>query len=111
MRKLDLSGYAAGTPEMPIVYNVRETCKNILFSPQLRLQSNTLLDHFKLLGKIEKAEGDSILLEDAEFTLLEKAFKGVQGFGLPDVECVRRVLEAPKVENVVEKPEEGKDGK
>ena len=104
MRKIDLSGYSTGLPESPVVYNVRQSCHNVLFHPELRLGASDLLRHYEIATKITNSPDGAVLLEDAEYAVLERSLNGVHGFGPNDVEFVRRVQEAPRVE-VAEKPD------
>lgn len=99
MRKIDLATYIFQAPGMEagVPYDVKDSCVNVLLNPSLRLNAVTLLKNDNLAREII-ASGDSIYLEEADYERLKKAVEGLEGYGRQDVEFVRRVLEAPKVE-------------
>lgn len=68
-----------------------------MFHPSLGLSGRELLNRYYLSEKIESA-GNSVLLENSEYAIIESAFEKVKGFSQNDVELVKRVLEAEIVE-------------
>jgi hypothetical protein len=102
MRKLNLTKYKvpAKTPtgeERQIDYDVKESLVELLFSPTMKLGGTQLLKSQQVAEKILDAE-DSVLLEDEEYNLIQKSVENFQGFGRREVELVKRVLEAEKVD-------------
>jgi len=113
MRKLDLRDYTvkAMVPDQmnpgrmlntELPYHVKDSILNLLFIPDLQLNGAELVRQNVLAMKIETCP-DEILLEQEEWQRVKKAIDTFKGFGRPDVELVRRVLEAPEVE-AEEKP-------
>ena len=102
MRKLDLSPYPVQNGEKMGVYNCRQVCEAVLFSQQLGLTGKRLAEHMDIWKKVESCLDNNLLLEDAEFAVLERAFDGVQDFGKGDYEFYMRVKNAPKVNQVAE---------
>jgi len=107
MRKLDLTDYTAkakvpdpakpgGLLDIQYPYPVKESLLQVMFAPQLKLTGPELLKQTMLGMKIESCKDGSILLEDAEWERLKQAVTVVTGFSSPDVEFVRRILEAPE---------------
>lgn len=109
MRKLDLKDYTvkAKVPdrmnpgrevEAEFPFHMKDSVINILFIPQLRLNSVGLVKANVLGQKILACEGDEILLEDAEWQQLSTAIQAAQGFGKMEVEFVMRINDAEVVE-------------
>lgn len=104
MRKLNLINYNihVDIPESGIIpYNIKNSIINILFHPDLNLDGVELLLRDKLANKIEKAENE-ILLEETDYLKIKTAVETITGYNRNDIEFVRRILEAEKIE-VVEK--------
>lgn len=98
MRKINLTPYLVKVDETnQEPYNIKQSIINILFHPDLRLSAKELLDNDKVSQKVEAAEG-SVLLEDAEYEKVKKAFDTVKGFGVNDIELINRVFNAEKIE-------------
>lgn len=111
MRKLDLTAYeiTVNTPEglktMP--YDMIQSLGVVLFNPQRQLGALELLSAYDLMKNIRAQAENSkqadpnyvyALLEEAEFAQLEDAVKQAKGYNEHDVEFVRRVLNAPKID-------------
>lgn len=94
MKELDLTPYEV--PGIPGKVDPKTALGNMLYRPELKLSARDLLAQAALVEKIETA-GDSVLLEDAEYARVKKAFETVTGYGRGDLPLVRRVLEAPDV--------------
>jgi hypothetical protein len=101
MRKLDLSNYEVegmledGTPKTQ-TFNVSDSVVGVLFA-QPGLTARDVLGLDDLKEKIRKHPEDSVLLEEADYQKILKAFEAFRGFRYNDVELVRRVLNAPEV--------------
>lgn len=95
--------------DMP--YEVKPSLIELLFCkdpdgmhPELRLSGIELLARDDLARKVRDSDG-VLLLEEVEWGKLKTSAESMTGFGKPDVELIRRVLKAEKVE-VEEKPAE-----
>lgn len=106
MRRLNLAPYTItvqqpsatvpGTTEnVEKPYAVRESIVNVLFAGGH--EGRALLKCDAVAQKIEAADEGSVLLEDAEFKLIETAFDAWKRFGRNEVELVRRVQDAERV--------------
>ena len=92
MKELDLTEYEVeGLKIKPKI-----ALGNVLYRPELKLSARDLLTQAALVEKIETA-GDTVLLEDAEYARVKKAFETITGYGRADIPLVRRVMEAPDV--------------
>ncbi len=83
---------------MELPYEVKDSIVGLLFHPELKLGGMELLKQNELAGKILNSEDPDVLLEEAEYEQIKRAINVVKGFGRNEVELVRRILEAPKVE-------------
>ena len=101
MRKIDLSDYEVEIGGQKKPYQMKKSLEMLLFHPDLKLNFYTLMENHKVAQKILSSNGQ-VLLEDSEYERLETSVKSISGFTQPDIEFVRRILEAEKVE-VVEK--------
>lgn len=101
MRKIDLSPYDfVGRNEVgevaSSVFDVKESLLAILFQPALQLNGVEVLKRDKLAQKIDVADG-CVLLEDADYRIVEGAINKFKGFTRVHVEFVRRVVDAEEV--------------
>lgn len=94
MRKLDLRPIRGVNGED---YPLHEVLKMLITHPNRQLNGPELLKAQEVAEKIAQAEGDHILLEEAEWEHLRDGVEKVRGFGTNDVELVRRILRAPQV--------------
>ena len=105
MRRLDLSPYTVtikvqdpAAPgniiDEPKPYDVKGSIVNVLFAGGA--EGRVLLKKDAVAQKIEAAD-DTVLLEDAEFKLIEEAFQAWKRFGRNEVELVRRIEDAERV--------------
>ena len=119
MRKIQLENYMVQMRDekgdmVPKPYNVKESMVSCLLHPVLKLTGRELLLRGKLATQIEEAEIKEgkgfILVEEADYAKLKKAFETIEGFTKSDMELVRRVLEAEEtdVEEVKNKENKGK---
>ncbi|MBE9570782.1 MAG: hypothetical protein IMF11_09145 [Proteobacteria bacterium] len=115
MRKIQVENYMVPMRDekgnmVPKPYNVKESMVSCLLHPVLKLTGRELLLRGKLATRIEEAEikegKGHILVEEADYAKLKKAFETIEGFTKSDMELVRRVLEAEVVEV---KEKEGKE--
>jgi gamma-glutamylcysteine synthetase len=101
VRRIDLTDYETevltedGMKTIP--YNVKESIDLAMYHPDLKLGWRELFENDRVAQKIKSANG-SVLLEESEYTSIKRVFETIQGFRKQDLELVRRVLEAPKVE-------------
>lgn len=103
MRKLNIANYQIeifGDDDKLInsPYEFKHSLINVLFHPSLQLGAMELLDRDKLAQKILNCNGDSLLLEDAEYGKIRSALEEIRGFARADVEFVKRIMEAEQVE-------------
>jgi hypothetical protein len=99
-RKIDLSSYPLAHVVLktgPAMYDVRASLVELCFVPELELTGPRLLFAGKLADTIIAAE-ENLLLDEAQWSLLNQACTMHKGFGRADVELVRRVTEAPTIE-------------
>jgi len=103
VKALNISDYNVAVPfegvEKDVPYAVRPSLIGLLFS-QRDLGVMEILSRDDIARKIRDWVGDQLLLEDAEFALLDAAVKAFKGYGKNDVELVRRVLGAEIVQPV-----------
>lgn len=101
MRKLDLTDYTVevvtgegvGNAPFPFKSNLIE----VIFNPKLEIGAYDLLKRNEIAQAI-MACGDSILLEESDYSIIKDAVERMKGYQRYAVELVRRVLEAPVVE-------------
>lgn len=107
MRKIQVENYMVPMRDeqgnmVPKPYNVKESMVSCLLHPVLKLTGRELLLRGKLATRIEEAEIKEgkgyILVEEADYAKLKKAFETIEGFTKSDMELVRRVLEAEEIE-------------
>ena len=109
MRKLNLKDYMVKveapdqmnpgqviTGEYP--YRFKDSILNLLFIPALQLNGAELVKQNVLAMKLEQCKEDEILLEDEEYSRIERAIATFRGFGRNDVELVSRINDAEVVE-------------
>ena len=107
MRKIQVENYMVPMRDeqgnmVPKPYNVKESMVSCLLHPVLKLTGRELLLRGKLATRIEEAEIKEgkgfILVEEADYAKLKKAFETIEGFTKSDMELVRRVLEAEETD-------------
>lgn len=103
MRRLEVSNYTVRIRsekgewvDMP--YEVKDSLAELILSRDLRLAGRQLLKNDDLARKILGCLDGTVLLEEEEWNSLIHAAETVQSLGRPDVELIRRIFEAPKVE-------------
>jgi len=79
-------------------YHVKDSILNLMFNRDLLLSGAELVKQNVLAMKLETCKDSEILLEDEEYQRIKKAIDTFRGFSRNDVELVRRVNEAEKVE-------------
>jgi len=108
MRQLDLSNYTVRVRNQDgeytdLPYEMKDSLIELIFSRDLGLSGQELLDRDDLARKIRDCPDGKVLLEESDWKKLALAVNTVKGLGRPDVEFVRRILEAPEVEVEVKK--------
>ena len=99
-KKIDLSGYSTNQLDEagePVMYDVRKALVQLLFHPSLQLNAVQVLEANELADKI-RIGGDTILLSQDEYAKITTAINVVTGYQEPDVEFVRRMVNAEEVE-------------
>jgi len=103
MRKIDLTNYSVHVRNekgewVDIPYEVKDSLIEVMFSRDLQLSARELLDRDDIARKVRDCTDGQVILEEEEYNKILTAVNTVKGLGRPDVEFVRRILEAPKVE-------------
>jgi len=92
--------FPAPGPEGEIVqiaYKVKDSFAQLLMSPHLKLGGAALLKNHAVAQRILDCEEECILLEAADYHKLRQAVESYEGFDMPSVEMVKRVMEAEDV--------------
>ena len=101
LRKVDLTDYDAKVEtkdgEITVPYFMKKSLALALYTDELKLSSRDLLRNDRIAQKIEGSDG-FILLEDADYEVVKQAIESIHGYNKPDVELVRRVIEAQVVD-------------
>lgn len=101
MKKLNLQNYYVevqtkeGLKKIP--YDIKGSIKNILFDPRQQLNHLQLFEAMEVYRKIKEAKED-ILLEDAEYSIIDKSLNAFRGWTENDYEFVRRIKDAENIE-------------
>jgi hypothetical protein len=126
MRQLDLSNYVFGVDNLDeiktkvskslaenddlefvqlaseltkaVIYDVKGSLIEILFHQDLDLHANEVMEREDLARKIRNCPDGKILLEEVEWINLRQAVETVPRLGRQEVEFIRRIQNAPKVE-------------
>lgn len=103
MRKINVSNYKIKAEPTPgniqeIDYAVKNSLINILLHNSLGLTGLEIYNRSPIADKIKNAEGEFLMLEDAEYEKLLSAVKSLKGFGANDQELVKRVIDAETVD-------------
>ena len=109
MRRINLKDYTIKTKvpdrmkpgeliEAAFPYRVKDSILNLMFIRELQLSGAELVKQNVLAIKLEQCKGDEILLEDAEYDRIKKAFDTFKGFNRNDVGLVTRINDAEVVE-------------
>lgn len=109
MREINLAQYEVQARAVPqdgkgttldktFKYDVRGSLIEILFAPELGLKALEVLARDDLARKIRDWPDETLLLEDAEYEKVKSAIENVTGLGRDEIELIRRVLNASKVE-------------
>jgi len=81
--------------EMP--YEVKPSLIELMFSRELHLSGIELLERDDLARKVKDCDG-VLLLEETDWQKLKTSAESTTGFSRPDVELIRRILNAEEVE-------------
>lgn len=82
---------------LDIAYAVKDSLIELLFAKDLQLTGVELVERDEIAQKIASCDG-CLLLEEAEWAKLNRATELVRGLGRSDVELVKRIVNAGKVE-------------
>jgi hypothetical protein len=98
--KLDIGDYTPTFPGMPEAapYKPREILATILLSPRLELDAVTALKNHQIAIRILSEKSDTMLLASDEYHAICHARDHITGWGLPDIELLKRIDAAEKVE-------------
>lgn len=83
---------------LDVPYEVKDSLIELLFARDLALTGVELVERDEIAQKIAKCEDGYVLLEDAEWAKLNRATEVVKGLGRSDVELIKRIVNAEKVE-------------
>lgn len=103
MRQIDLSNYLVRVRDekgewTKLPYEVKDSMTEMLFARDLQLSGPELLTRDDLVRKINGCTDSKVLLEEEEWNKCVRAAETIKGLGRTDVELIRRILKAPKVE-------------
>lgn len=103
MRQINLSDYSVRLRDekgeyKDVPYDVKDVMIEILLSRSLGLSGAEILKRDGLAHKIMDCTDGMVLLEEDEWDKFVTAINTVKGLGRDDVELVRRILEAEKIE-------------
>ncbi|MBA7499968.1 hypothetical protein ES703_35376 [subsurface metagenome] len=114
MRQIDITDYTVSLPNpkageerkdgseesgmVDVPYHFKESMIELLFARDNELNGMELLERDKLAHKIYDCSDGIVLLEENEWGKFCNALEAVKGLGRSDVEFVRRILKAEKVE-------------
>lgn len=103
MRQINLSNYSVRVRDekgewTDLPYETKDSMIELLMARDLQLSGRELLNRDDLARKINDCTDGNILLEEEEWNKLVTTVETIRGLGRPDVELVRRILEAEKVE-------------
>ena len=90
MKIINISNYKT---EENNEYQVKEALKNVLFAPQLQLNSIHLIENNDIWQKI-KASDKVLELEEAEYKILLNCIDTIKGYTLNDLVLINRIKEA-----------------
>ena len=107
MRKIDLRSYPVTIGEHTKEYDVRGSLITVMFSVP-GMPPTELLQIDDLARKVRDCVGEDLLLEEAEYSKIQRGLNAMKTLGQFEVELVRRILHAPDVK-VQEKPEPLRD--
>lgn len=79
-------------------YGVRPALVGILLNPQLNLTGIDVFDRYDLATRIKTSDREVILLSPEEHGWLKAAIATIKGFGMNDVELIRRIRNAPEID-------------
>lgn len=83
---------------VPMNYGVRPALVGILLNPQLNLTGIDVFNRYPLASRIKNSDNEVILLDSEEYGWFKTAIAAVKGFGINDVELIRRIRNAPEVD-------------
>lgn len=103
MRQINLTNYSVRLRDetgeyKDEPYEVKDALVEILFARCLGLSGAEILKRDDLAHKIMDCADGKVLLEEEEWNKFVTAVNTVKGLGRTDVELVRRIIEAPKIE-------------
>lgn len=133
MRQLDLSNYVFGVDNLDeiktkalkaltenddiafvqatseltkaVIYDVKSSLIEILFSQDLDLHANEIMERENLARKIHDCSDSKVLLEEEEWIHCRQAIDVVPNLGRQEVDFIHRIKDAPKVEVEVKESE------
>lgn len=103
MRQINLANYSVRLRDeageyKDVPYEVKDALVEILFARSLGLSGAEILERDDLAHKIIDCVDGKVLLEEDEWSKFVTAINTIKGLGRTDVELVRRITEAPKIE-------------
>ena len=103
MRQVDLSDYSVRVRDEKgewtnLPYEVKDSMIELLMARELQLTGREILARDDIARKIRDCTDSHVLLEEEEWSKLIVAIDTIRGLGRPDVELIRRITEAQKIE-------------
>lgn len=96
---------ASGELQKAVIYDVKGSMVEILFHPDLELHADEVLNREDLARKIRDCSDKALILEEEDWIHLRQAIDAVPGLRRQDVDLIRRIKNARKVEVEVKKSE------
>lgn len=81
-----------------LLYDTKDSMIEMLLSRQNQMGATELLERDVIARKILVCTDGTITLEEEEWKKLTKAANTVKGLGKADIQCVRQILEAEKIQ-------------
>lgn len=107
MRKIDLTPYQYETRTQnehgqmvrgTATFDPREELKPTLLSGGAGLSGEELIRNAEIVQAMREAEGDDLLLEEAQWKAMVDTLNRLRGFGAPWVTILQRIYHAPQVQ-------------
>lgn len=95
-----------------VPYHVSDSLIDIMMARDLQLTGREVLERDKIARKILDCTDGYVLLEEEEWSKLNIAVDTVKGMSKPEVELLRRIVDAKKIEVEAKpeaKPKEGQE--
>jgi len=81
-------------------YDIRLAIKNVVLNRDQKHRGFRFYTISKVIDKITACKEDFVILDNTEYQAIKESFDNFSGFSHGDVELVRRVYEAERIEEV-----------